>query len=120
MTLEINIDAHNNMLIAFVTGEFEFEKIVKVISIALDKCIENGLNRTLIDMAQVVNPDIPTLQKYVYGNELLSLWGKSLKMCIVYDHKYIPEIGDEAREGPGKWALLTSNQNQSVLWLLAN
>ena len=120
MTLEFNIDEHNQMLIAFVTGPYEFEKIIKVIRMSLEKSLEKNLKRVLIDMAQVSNPDVSAIKKYTFGNEMFLNWGKKMKMCIVYDHKYIPEINEEAKEGPGKWALITANQNQSVFWLLSS
>jgi len=47
-------------------------------------------------------------------------WGNKIKMCIVYDHKYKPEIQQEAKEGPDGWSMITTNKNQSVFWLLAD
>ena len=120
MTLEFNVDDHNNMLIAFVNGQYEFDKIIKVINMTLERCVEKGLTRALIDMAKVIDPDVPSLKKYVFGNEMHSKWDNKLKMCIVYDHKYIPEIQNEEKADTGGWAMITSNQNKSVFWLLSN
>lgn len=120
MTIEFNEDDHNDILIAIVTGEFESEKVEKVIKMTLNRCDEKNIPRALIDLAQLENIDTAALEKFFLGTELASEWGQKLKMCIVYDHKFIAEIEEKAKEGPGGWALLTTNKNQSVFWLLAS
>ena len=120
MTIEFNVDDRNSMLIAIMAGDYVFDKVEKVIGMALERCSENKLSRALIDMAQIKETDILAVEKLVFSREMFTNWGKKVKMCIVYDHKLEPEIKKEAKEGPEGWAMITANKNQSVFWLLAN
>lgn len=120
MTLEFNIDDHNNMLIAFTSGEYDYEKLIKVIKMTLEKCLEKNLKRALIDMAQITKMDVTSIQEFIFTREMFSSWGNKVKLCIVYDHKFIPDIKEVAQEGPEGWVLVTANKNQSVFWLLAS
>ena len=120
MTIEFNIDDHNSMLIAIMSGDYVFEKVEKVIKMALERCLDKNLKRALIDIAQIKQTDIPAVEKLVFSRDMFKNWGNKIKMCIVYDHLYKPEIQQEAKEGPEGWSMMTANKNQSVFWLLAN
>ncbi len=120
MTIEFNVDSHNDILITFVTGKFDFSKMVKVIKMTLDRCREKNLPRALIDVAQLENLDIRILENYSFSRDLANEWASLVKMCIVYDHQFLAEMKEEAKEGPEGWVMMTTNKNQSVFWLLAN
>lgn len=119
MTLEFNTDERNSMLIAIISGDYNYDKVVKVVKMSLERCLEQNLNRVLIDMAQISGIDVEALQNFTFSPDLTSSWGKKVRLCIVYDHKFIPEIHNESKEGPDGWVLLTPNKNQSVFWLLS-
>ncbi len=120
MTIEFNIDDRNSMLIAIMAGDYVFDKVEKVINMALERCSENKLSRALIDMDQIKQTDILAVEKLVLSREMFTTWGNKVKMCIVYDHKLEPESQQEAKMGPEGWSMITANKNQSVFWLLAN
>jgi len=120
MTIEFNTDERNSMLIAIMAGDYDFEKVEKVISMALERCSEKNLQRVLIDMAQINQTDILAVENLVFSREMFLSWGKKVKMCIVYDHKLEPEFQQEAKEGPEGWSMITANKNKSVFWLLAH
>ena len=119
MTIELNVDDRNSMLIAILAGEYVFEKVEKVINMVLERCLEENLHRALIDMAQVKDSDKMAVEKLLFSRELHLKWGNKVKLCLVYDHKLEPEIERESREGPEGWCLITASKNQSVFWLLA-
>ena len=108
------------MLIAIMAGDYVFEKVEKVIQMALGRCQEKGLKRALIDMAQIKQTDIKAVENLVFSNQMFADWGKKVKLCIVYDHKLEPEVKKKAKEGPDGWSMITASKNQSVFWLLAN
>ena len=120
MTIEFNVDDRNSMLIAIMAGDYVFEKVEKVIKMALERCLDKDLKRALIDMAQIKETDISAVENLVFSRDMFTNWGNKIKMCIVYDHKFKSEIQQEAKEGPEGWTLITTNKNQSVFWLLAN
>ena len=119
MTIEFNVDERNSMLIAIMAGEYVFAKVEKVINMVLERCSQENLKRALIDMAQVQDSDILAVEKLIFSRELHIKWGEKVSICIVYDHKLEPETEKEAKEGPGGWAMITANKNQSVFWLLS-
>ncbi|NNF35440.1 MAG: hypothetical protein HKN68_15120 [Saprospiraceae bacterium] len=120
MTVEFNIDDRNSMLIAIIAGNYDFEKVGKVINMALERCLEKDLHRALIDMAQIKQADSLAVEKLIFSREMFTRWGSKVKMCLVYDHKLEPEFQDKMKEGPDGWCMITANKNQSVFWLLAH
>lgn len=113
-------EKEDNYIHMVVTGEYDFDDFKTYIKIIYAKCATEGVFKMLLDALEVKGIEVPILERYFLGIEVVEQLSSKIKLAVVWHREYTNYLAQIVAVNRGGNIRVFGSAEPAINWLLNN